>query len=266
MIMLKDILTIKNPADYKIHFARWDHSDQPLDVWVRNRQEWQGWQEYRPQRDEFNRPYIFSLMRFYHESEAWLFGGVFEVTSRLSDQYQVQISDRWKEYIGRLKVSSSYNGRPSRLNFENHYPEISVREVLAEPYSGRSFPGYEDVSISFGELESIVRNGRPDWKAALESIKGIYLITDANTGRRYIGAAYGDQGIWARWCAYVADGHGGNVELRRLVNDPSLSYCRANFRFALLEHRAMRISDEKILARETFWKDILLTRGELNRN
>jgi hypothetical protein len=63
-------------------------------------------------------------------------------------------------------------------------------------------------------------------------------------------------------------GHGGNVELRALVSDPTLAYCRANFRFALLEHRPSRTPDEVILAREAFWKRILLTRGEhgLNRN
>lgn len=40
---------------------------------------------------------------------------------------------------------------------------------------------------------------------------------------------------WSRWCEYVASGHGGNVELRALVSDPTLDYCRTNFRFALLE-------------------------------
>lgn len=145
---------------------------------------------------------------------------------------------------------------------------FEVQEILREPYSGRTFPGYDDIDLSFEELETLVRNSRPDWKAALENIKGIYLITDTKTGRRYVGKASGDQGVWSRWCSYVASGHGGNVELRNLVSDPSLSYCRAHFRFALLEHRAFRVPDELILAREAFWKRILLTRGEqgLNRN
>jgi hypothetical protein len=41
-----------------------------------------------------------------------------------------------------------------------------------------------------------------------------------------------------------------------------------NFRFALLEYRSSRTPDEVIIERETFWKRILLTRGEhgLNRN
>ena len=60
----------------------------------------------------------------------------------------------------------------------------------------------------------------------------------------------------------------GNVELRTLVSDPSLEYCRKAFRFALLEYRPSPTPDELILSCETFWKRILLTRGEqgLNRN
>jgi hypothetical protein len=145
-----------------------------------------------------------------------------------------------------------------------------VKEILPEAYSGRAFPGYEDIDVSFDELETLVRNDRPDWQAALESVKGIYLITDTRTGRRYVGSAYGDQGqgVWSRWCFYIVSGHGGNVDLRSLASDPTLDYCRTNFRFALLEHRPIRTSDEVIIARETFWKRILLTRGEqgLNRN
>ena len=140
--------------------------------------------------------------------------------------------------------------------------------VLREPYSGRQFPGYEDIDLSFEELETLVKNDRSDWKASLENIKGIYLISDTKAGKRYVGSAYGDQGIWSRWCSYVASGHGGNVELRALVSDPTLDYCRTNFCFALLENRSSRTPDEVVLYREAFWKRILVTRGAqgLNRN
>lgn len=265
-ILLSDIWPIENPHDYKVHFARWNQVDHPLDVWVRDRREWQGWQEYRPRRDDFNRPLIFSVMQFYHESDTWLFGGIFRVLNRREDQYEVELADIGAGFIGRLKLGSTYRERLARVNLERHYPSFEVREILREPYTGRSFPGYDDIDLSFAELEALVLNSRPDWKAALESIKGIYLITDTRTGRRYVGSAYGDQGIWSRWCAYAASGHGGNVELRNLVSDPTLAYCRSNFRFALLEHRAVRTPDSLILDREGFWKRILRTRGELGLN
>jgi hypothetical protein len=267
-IWLRDIWSVSDTERYKVHFARWNGNYQPLEVLARDKNEWQGWQEYRPDRDEFNRQYIFSLAQFYHEHNAWLFGGIFQVQARHKDQYEVELMETGKEFIGRLKIGSPYRERSTRVNLENHYPNFEVLEILHEPYTGRSFPGFEDIDISFDELETLVRTACPDWKAALESIKGIYLITDTKSGRRYVGSAYGEQGVWSRWCSYVATGHGGNVELKTLVDEPTLAYSRANFRFALLEHRFSRTSDDVILAREAFWKRILLTRGEqgLNRN
>ena len=62
----------------------------------------------------------------------------------------------------------------------------------------------------------------------------IYLISDVTTGKRYVGSAYGEGGIWSRWCEYASNGHGGNVELRKLVTDPTLDYVAESFQFALL--------------------------------
>ena len=68
-ILLKDILPIDKPREYKVHFACWNGDVQPLDDWVQDRSNWQRWQEYRPKKDMFNRPYIFSLTDFYHEQD-----------------------------------------------------------------------------------------------------------------------------------------------------------------------------------------------------
>ena len=149
---------------------------------------------------------------------------------------------------------------------ENQYRALEVVEILPQQFAGRAFPGYEEIDLSFDEIETLVRNNRMDWRAALESVKGVYLITDLDTQKRYVGSAYGDGGIWSRWCAYAATGHGGNVELQALLTTEGLDYCRAHFRFALLEHRSLRASDEQILKREEFWKRLLLTRGELGLN
>ena len=141
-----------------------------------------------------------------------------------------------------------------------------MQEILREPYSGRSFPGHDKIDLSFQELETLVRNSRPDWMAALGSAKGIYLITDTSTGFRYVGSAYWDRGVWYRWCDYVATGHGGNVKLRKIVDVNGISHCRDNFRFTLLEQCLSQTLDNVILDRETFWKDVLRTRGEHGLN
>ena len=282
-ILLQDIWPIKNVDKYKVHFARSVKNEdddkvhsarrnsktEPLDEWVRDRLAWQDWQEYRPNYNEFNRTFIFSLMKFYHEEDTWLFGGIFRVIARHKDRYEVELTGNGAPFIGRLKVLSSYRARATRVNFEKHYDGFEVAEILREPYSGRSFPGYEGINLSFNELESIVKNSRPDWKAALQSVKGIYLITDTLTSKRYVGLADGEAGIWSRWSDYVASGHGGNAGLRELVKeDPDLAYCRAYFRFALLEYRSIHTPNKVIIDREKFWKEILLSRGKegLNRN
>lgn len=267
-ILLQDIWPINNPEEYKVHFARWNRHSQPLEVMARSSEEWQGWQEYRPGRNDFNRDYIFSLAQFYHETDVWMFGGVFRVLERYPDRYTVEMTDIGHQFHGRLKLYSPYRGRTTRKMMEKHYQDFQVKEILQEPYSGRSFSGYDEIDLSFDELETLIRNDRPDWKGPLENIKGVYLITDTHTSRIYVGSAYGDDGIWSRLSTYIENGHGGNVELRNLVNENGLKYCLEHFRFALLEDHRPRTPDDVIIARETYWKRILLSRGVdgLNRN
>ena len=74
--MLSDLWQIDDQTDFKLHFARFNGENQPLDVWARDHSEWIRWQEYRPGRNDFNRRYIFSVMQFYHEPDIWLFGGI----------------------------------------------------------------------------------------------------------------------------------------------------------------------------------------------
>ena len=268
-IMRSDIWPIADPGDYKVHFARYNRHSEPLEVWARSSDEWKEWQEYWPGRDDFNRPLIFSLMQFYHETDAWLFGGVFRVLERHPERYVVQLTEQGAVYAGRLKLHSPYRGRTTRPRMENHYHLFQVQEILREPYSGRRFLGYSDIDLSFDELETIVTNERLDWKTPLENIKGIYLISVHDRQVRfYVGAAYGDQGIWSRWVQYITTGHGGNVALRALLRGHDLDYCRSRFRFSLLEGMPFRTPDEAIQAREYHWKDILSTRAPhgLNRN
>ena len=267
-ILLQDIWRIKDLADYKIHFARYNQQSQPLEVWLRSKEEWQGWQETRPKKDDFNRPFIFSLIHFHYETDIWLFGGVFRVLERHADRYEVELTDFGKEFIGRLKIRSSYRNRQTRTNMTPYYHELEVQEILREPYSGAAFCGYDKINLSFKELEVLIGNDRPDWKTALENIKGIYLITDTHTNKRYVGMAHGEEGIWSRWKDYIATGDGGNKGMIDLINQYGSEYCCKYFHFTLLEHHFSKTPDEKIFEREGYWKCVLDSRGVdgLNRN
>ncbi len=267
-IRLTDIWPIPEPSLYKLHFARNNRIEQPLDVFVRSREEWQAWQEWRPKSNQFNRSYIFSVIDFYREPDIWLFGGVWEVLERLPDRYVVSLTEQGRDFIGRLKLHSPYRQRGTRVNFEKRLDEFTVSEILREEYSGIDFPGHDWIDIGFGELESLIRNDRPDWRGALENAKGVYLITDTHTGKLYVGSAYGDRGVWSRWREYSETGHGGNAELRKLLEDCTLDYCREYFRFSLLESLSARMADDTIIERESHWKRVLRSRGEfgLNKN
>ena len=267
-IRLADIFPIERPSKYKLHFARYNQVERPLDVFVHSREEWQGWQEFRPRTDQFNRRFAFSVIDFHRAPDIWLFGGVWEVLERLPDSYVVSLTYQGRHFIGRLKLHSPYRQRGTRVNFEKRLDEFTVSEILREEYSGLEFPGHDRIDIGFGELEALILNDRPDWRGALETAKGVCLLADEGTGRLYVGAAYGNGGVWSRWREYIETGHGGNAELKKLLEDRGLDYCRRHFRFSLLETHGARIADEAVVERESHWKRVLQSRGVsgLNRN
>ncbi len=142
-LKLSEVFPIEKLGEYKVHFAKWNQKDHPLDVFARDREEWKGWQQYRGARDDFNRPYIFSLARVYYEEAAWLFGGIYRVVARHEDWYEVELCEKGKAFIGRLKLKSSYGGRLVRVTMESVYEDFEVIEILKEEYQGRPFGGLE---------------------------------------------------------------------------------------------------------------------------
>jgi hypothetical protein len=259
-IKLTEILPMQNLSDYKMHLARWNGKHQPLDVFVRSKEDWEGWQKYWGRRNPFNRKFIFALIDFYPERDIWLFGGIFEVIARNAHRNEVKLQESSKELTGRLKIRFKSPGRVRAVKLEKYYNELIVSEILKECYTGEEFCGYENINHDFRSIENIIKTNKPDWKAALMNIKGVYLITDTSNGRRYVGSAYGDWGIWSRWSCYVSTGHGWNDELRKLIKQGGIEYARSNFVFALLEYRSMRADDKIIIERENYWKEVLLTR------
>jgi hypothetical protein len=263
MIKLKDILKIKDPSQYKLHLAcRNEDWVSPLDEYVVDYQNWLGWNEWRGKKNDWTREYVFSLMEFYPKSDSWLFGGIFKVLERHDDHYILEEVEDYKKFIGRLLLSfHRYQGMRGRAYYlEKYFENFEVIELLPAPYSGESFPGYENICHDFHVLEPIFRSERSDWKAALSSVKGVYLISDKHNGKQYIGSAYGNSGIWSRWSCYMGTGHGWNDELTKLINEMQLKYARENFRFSILEVMTMSTVDDDVIERESHWKHSLLTR------
>ena len=269
-ISITKIIKIDDPKKFKFHAARWNNTWQPLDIYVRDKKEWFDWNRWREKRDDFARQYIFSLIDFYTETDMWLFGGIYEVLERknINQSYSYEIKEltEYSAYVGRLKVKLKKPPRGRAFCLEHHFEKMMVSEILKQPYSGDNFVGYEKIHHSFEILSLIFKNEKLDWKSALENIKGVYAIIDQSNGKAYIGSAYGDLGIWARWSCYIGTGHGYNDELTSLIQKEGFEYAKKNFKFVLLEYRSMKVDDKIIIERENYWKEVFISRGQFGYN
>lgn len=118
----------------------------------------------------------------------------------------------------------------------------------------KRFTDYFDLILPFRELQEIIIEDYSDWRNALSSVKGVYLITDNNSGKLYIGSAYGESGIWGRWKEYVStNGHGGNKALRNLI-DNDWEYAMKYFQFSILMILPKTTTAEEAIKKEQLFK------------
>ena len=276
-LKLNDLLKIdvKELSKYKLHLAKSNSEDQPLDVFAKDRNEWVSWNTYRKERDDFNREYIFSLIQDYHYGDRYIFGGVFRVLERYADWkernntgYRIEEVEEFSPYVGRLEIGfSAIKSRGRAFCFERWVDDMVVLQIRDKSYQCIDFPGYDNVCVDFAMLEHIVKNQAQSWKVALENVKGVYVIADKSNGKKYVGSAYGEAGIWSRWSTYVhSDGHGNNDELVALIAEKGAEYAKKNFQFAILEILPMKADADTVIRRENFWKQILLTKGRFGYN
>ena len=96
------------------------------------------------------------------------------------------------------------------------------------------------------------------WQAALREVQGIYAISDACTGKLYVGKADGSERILGRWTTYAQDGHGGNKALKLLdIEDPSNKH---NFVFSILRVFDPSAPATEVNAAESHFMKALMTR------
>lgn len=256
----KDELT-----SYKVHCAigRRDKKE-PLVQLARNA--FKDWQEYQNNKN-FERKYILSLV--YYRQNEWIYAGTYRRLGVKKDfdperrkeyyRYSTELLDRHMDLIGRAIFTFRKDFRQSYVLLENHYQDIVLSEILRKPYRVAEFPGYENVLLPFVELKEIIAEEELTWKTALQNSKGIYLITDINKGKQYVGSAYGGEALWNRWASYAQNGHGNNRELRRVIENNGIDYADY-FQFSILEIRSMVTDDQEVTNREVHWKRVLRTR------
>ena len=263
----------------KIHVAQKAGNIQPIDVFTRDFKEWQNvWNGSYHSNHCWNRDYIFSIIELQNEPNRWLFGGIFRVISykpvknRKGKEcmfYEVELDNQGKSLVGRLVIHWVKDARAKGRKPETMLQNMAIAEILPELYAGEDFPGYSNIDHSYDELEKLWKDQKPDWLAALSHCQGVYVITDMKTGLRYVGSAYGKEGIWSRWATYFkTGGHGNNKLLKELLKSKTkgMEYARKHFKISLLEQASSRDSEQYVISRETYWKQVLMTRGKYGLN
>lgn len=247
-----------NLGSYKIHLAT-GNEHPPLEAFFAGK--FKEWQEYQT-RKNFPCDMVIGLIEL--SKNKWLFAGVFRVLGcvRKSGKhiaYETELLPGQDDLIGRLIVEHAREGRASYLIGKADGGAFSVSEVREKKLSVEEFPGFNSVCVPFSKLQLIIEQQIQSWYGALSNIKGVYLIADTAAGKLYVGSATGNSGIWQRWSSYVTSGHGGNKELRALLKNKPTDFC-SRFQYSILEIADSHASDDCILKRESYWKDVLMSR------
>jgi hypothetical protein len=250
-------------SDCKVHLAvKNTVGEDPLNEFLSGR--FKEWQEIQTKKN-FSNKYILSLIQIPDKKNMWLFAGLYisygskvfyEKNARRYKYSTQQLADD-NLLAGRAIISFERSSRQSYPYFNKLKDKFKINEIKANPIAVQDFPGHENVRIKKEILDLIVSQGVDSWRGGLR-IPGIYLITDLATGRFYVGKADGRKGIWQRWSEYSKSGHGGDVDLRKLLSEKGSDYAK-NFQFSVLE-----ITDAQSLSeidvRESHWKEVLASR------
>jgi hypothetical protein len=269
-ILLNDILQFDETEipNIRIKFNITDGDKNPLELYKANPDdvniEWLLWHDKR----RYFRKGQIAICFLRIDTDAWLLTTIKEITKELeidSSQggvgYEAEDVAKYQKFFGRLVVKYHNTNKNMGRTYQSVMNELEILEILNDKFTGNDFPGYENVRLSYSELKSIVERQPADWIAALQNQKAVYLITDTNTGKHYVGSATSQTGmLLQRWSNYVSNGHGGNVELRELVKTKGFDYIKKYFQYAILENYNARMDDDYILKRESWWKETLMTR------
>ena len=129
----------------------------------------------------------------------WLLSTIKEVTRELGVNNGVNYEgvelDDCHSYFGRVIVKYRKTHQTQVVYAKTVINELEVEQILPSIFDGIDFPGYDRVRLSYDQLSTIVDRHKRDWVAALENQKAVYLITDKNSGKQYVGSVYGENGM-----------------------------------------------------------------------
>ena len=160
--------------------------------------------------------------------------------------YTAKKLTRFSDFENRLVIDW---GKATR-SWHQWLKDRRIIEILPEGYIGE-FPGYLEFSLSYTQLVELINDPESNriWHHHLKAVGGVYLILDEKTGNQYVGSASGKSGILGRWESYAYDGHGGNIQLKKLVTDDA--QYKHNFKYTILQTLPKSLTQKEIIRHET---------------
>lgn len=261
-IKLNDILRLENIKNVKIRFnLMFAQNWNPIELFkngdISTMIEGQYW-NYKKNKSYKIGQVTIGLVKIKPNEDYWLLFHIGQVTKDLNKLdgvgYEHEDLPDYQKYVGRLIIKFKNKAQTMIRNAESVIDECYVSQILPDTFDNDLFPGYEKVNISWGEMNRLL--DKDNWKTALQNQKGVYLLTDISNGKMYIGSAYGENMILGRWRAYLQNGHGGNIGLKRLTFD----HIKHNFKYSILDIYKSTTDDQIIINRESWWKGVLQSR------
>ena len=168
--------------------------------------------------------------------------------------FDLEHIDLLKDYEGRLTIDW---GNSARMWHQKGTTEKPIVAIQAD--EKKVFSGFENLILAYDELKEIVENPTiyEAWHTALSSVNAIYLIVDRETGKQYVGSAYGKDGLLGRWSCYVNSLHGNNKLMKELICAYPERY--HHFQFSILQILPKTVTDDEVIQTESLYKKKLLT-------
>lgn len=111
-------------------------------------------------------------------------------------QVEYETFEKYRDLYGRVVIGYHNSSQQVFRNAESIIEGLVVKEILPSVFTGFDFPGYDNVCLSFEQLEAIVKGNYPSYHNALRNQKAVYLQTDKRTGKLYVGSATARQGCF----------------------------------------------------------------------
>ena len=261
-ILLNELLNLDNLNNVKIRFNLMFRDNwNPIEIFKNDNLEvlleGQYW-NYKRNKSFKEGQITVGFIRINSTENLWLLFHIGKVTRDLDILdgvgYEYEVLTEYQKYFGRLIIKYKNKAQTMIRLAKSVIDDCEIAQILPDTFDNDIFPGYDKVNVTWKELYRVIE--KESWKTALQNQKGVYLITDISSGKMYVGSAYGENMILGRWQSYIKTGNGGNIELKAL----SFEHIKENFRYSILDIFKSTVDDQLIIARESWWKSVLLTR------